>query len=685
MQYDKNGNFIKKVGATTPTVSAPTTTTNTAAKTTLPANSLPNANDSYSQSTIDNIKNKYSTIDDIKATSAWAGFDDNIKTKLTNLYWAPQTGNTPVGNTSTKKIVADNGKEYWVKVDATGASFMWSDGKLKTFPTIQEAEDYIRKNNPTWSSVAYSDLQQKWNQSQWVNPSITFSDSSVKLKQWTDESDEDFYLRQKFADLQKSMWDSFNKLAFNNSAFQTNVEANMKAQILKNTDLQKQLDNYRNQINTEFDAVKTKFDSNTQDSLKRINELESKWQWNFDNITNLQKDFYQTQTDALNNRVGWEQAGLQGSMSARWLDQSVINDAITQAKNKHLDEYTKIKNDNVNVLSQLNSEYAKFYNDINSQKDKLSEADLTLVKDKFGYLKAITEASKDANLDMVKSAYKPYEDALNAITTKQIEQTAGVAGDQVKLDAFVNSDADMRKKMIIDQLGMDTSYASWSAMNKIDAALLNAAAQAKDYPSALAIIYGWAAKLAASGQSTPLSDAANNNKWKPSVPPKVETTSSSSSAADAALSWASNLINKDWVSLDNWQQSTIEQGSPFAYQQSFVSKTSVDMQGQKVAELRNKINTETDPLIKINLQKQYNSALTQYNDLLKWVQDDINKSKKSNLAYWIQYKNNQLKELKAKQNTLLNNWYTTEAAKYKSQIDSLTKSINEQMTEYKSL
>jgi len=96
---------------------------------------------------------------------------------------------------------------------------------------------------------------------------------------------------------------SFGDLSFDNATFKKLVDENLKAQLLKNAQLQDTLYNQKAESDKEFALVKGKFDEYQQEALDRIDKMESEWMNNFNELQSQNKEYYKMQTEALNSRV----------------------------------------------------------------------------------------------------------------------------------------------------------------------------------------------------------------------------------------------------------------------------------------------------------------------------------------------------------------------------------------------
>ena len=458
-------------------------------------------------------------------------------------YWTKanqgQTQNIVSWQTAKVWYTAPNSKAYNLDVGPDGkTSFIGSDNLMKTFNTQQEAEDYINKNNGTNVAVSYGDAQAQYNNKNngWQNyNTFTNKDSGIKMPEdtsnRTEKDFEDFDWRKKVADLNTSLGDSFNNLSFDNSKFKDSVANNMKTQMLKNNQLQEELNAYKSKVDDDFKLVRDKFDSNTQQQLDRINQLETTYMSNMNNMKDLQGQYFNTQTEALNARVGGEQAWLQGNLSAKWIDQSVINDAMTKAREKHLTQYSWLQQQNINTLNELNTAYSTFANDINRQKWALNDADLALVKDKFNLHKTMADTGTGYNNALINNTFKPYEDAIAEQTWAQTKEIWYQAADQAIAERYDTSSPADRAQMLqvkLDNLTKD-AYGK-SKLTDVDMAMIKKAAAMWTYPEAIQYLInaGKAVGWTSSWSSSAISWAVNSWKLNPwgSTTPTKDTTSS---------------------------------------------------------------------------------------------------------------------------------------------------------------
>lgn len=477
---------------------------------------------------------------------AWYALDPN-KVQATNITW---------WQTVKQWYTAPSGKYYNLDVanDWT-TSFTWMDGLMKTFKSQSEAQNYIASQNAKGSAVNYSDAQ-AWYKSTAPDKYTTWSSQGSDLKLpkdttwWTAKDFEDFDWSQKVDSLNKSLSSSFNQLWFDNASFKKTAEDNMKAQMIKNNELQKELDSYKSQIDSEFSLVRWKFDKNTQEQVNRIDTLEKTYMENMNQLRWLQWDFYNTQTEALNDRVWGEQSWLQWALSAKGIDQSVINDAVTKARSKHLDQYNTLKDSNIKVLSELNTQYSNFANNVNAQRKTLNDEDLALVKSKFDLHKTMADTGTKLSNDLITNTFKPYEDAIAAQTWAQVTEMWYQAMDKAVADRFDSSNVNDRKQMLQIKF---SNLTSWDAagtkmpLTKIDIDMLNKAATLPTYADAIQFLVNWWSKIAwtTSWASSAISQWSKGN-LKEKAEPKVPSWTPTKLSANTNIgTWLESNVSWD--------------------------------------------------------------------------------------------------------------------------------------------
>ncbi len=521
---------------------------------------------------------------------------------------------------------APNGKYYDLTVwNDWQTSFIGSDNMMKTFATQKEAQDYIDSKNKQWSQISYWDAQA---QLAAKDPTkyVWWSSESSKMtlpedtSGWTEKDFEDFDWRKKVDELNQSMSKSFNNLSSDTSAFKETVWKNMAAEMAKNKQLQEELNNYKQKVDADLAVVRTKFDENTNKQLDRINQLEETYMKNLNEQRNLQWDYYKTQQDELNNRVGGEQAWLQWTLSARGIDQWVINSAIEKARTAHLWQFNELQNQNINVLGQLNDAYKTFANDINGQRWKLEDADLALIKDKMATYKTMYDTWTWYNKSMIDNTFKPYTDAIAAQTSAQINEMWYEASDKAVAERFDNSEPADRVQMLQEKFQQLTDWTTWVKLplSKIDIQLLTKAATFPTYWEAIQYLAN-AGKTVAASSAWSSSAIAKYATWK-ATPAKTtsptwwKTESTRPAWSPESLPW--------WVAASDWTVSTPEGWD------SWVKWWSVLPAAKKIAAVI--WDSALNLLIKnkINPVAWFNSA--------KWTVQDLAKSwPQIKQAYWL--------------------------------------------------
>lgn len=431
-------------------------------------------------------------------------------------------------NQSMFQYSAPNSKLYTIE-SAGNWQYKFARQDWSTFTwDLSTVINTINEWNPSWSWTTYSAAQKNYNDRysntywvKWTEWKNVWSDIPLPedTSNWTEEDFEEFDRRRKVDELNKSMAKSFGDLSFDNATFKKLVDENLKAQLLKNAQLQDTLYNQKAESDKEFALVKGKFDEYQQEALDRIDKMESEWMNNFNELQSQNKEYYKMQTEALNSRVWWEQSWVADSLAAKWINEWVIWNAISKVRDSHLWQYNKLLENNINIGRQLNNDYQAFFQSIQSQRDKWSTEDVRLLEKKFDYAKTIIDASKDLSQWAINSAFKPYEDAMAAMTQWATDQMKYQAVDQAKIDRYTNSNTEERKLMLMAMLWLDDATIQYWATSQFDIALLDKAVQQWSLADAIKMLYK-ASQLASTSWTnlnSPLLGAAkkwvDSSKW----------------------------------------------------------------------------------------------------------------------------------------------------------------------------
>lgn len=260
----------------------------------------------------------------------------------------------------------------------------------------------------------------------------------------------------------------------------------MVSQLAKNQALQDELRANKAAIDAEFSVVKNKFDENTKASLSRIDDLEKTYMAQLNNIKGLQSDYYDTQMQATNDRVAGEQAGLTNKLSAAGVNEFALGNAVGMARTKYGQQFADIKNDNIKVLNDLNNAYKDFANDINKQKNEFNQEDIRLLEKRFDYRKVLEESGRTINNDLINATFKPYEDAITAVSAQQNQEMSYEAGDKYIAQRYNSGTAADRESLLQSKFSaLGVSMYGKGDLSKFDLNALKVAASMPNYAEAL--------------------------------------------------------------------------------------------------------------------------------------------------------------------------------------------------------
>lgn len=489
---------------------------------------------------------------------------------------------------------APNKKNYVINDYGTGwASFIWQDGTIKKFWSLSEAQKAINEWNPATQWVNYGNIQQQYNDRMaaaghvtWENVPSTLEmpDTSEMSPEEAAKAMENYEFDSKMESLRNSLQTSFDKLWFDNAEFKSNVQKNMIAQLAKNQALQDELRANKAAIDAEFSTVKNKFDENTKASLERIDKLEETYMAQLNNIKGLQSDYYDTQMQATNDRVAGEQAWLTNKLSAAGVNEFALGNAIGLARTKYNKQFADIKNDNIKVLNDLNNAYKDFANDINRQKNEFNQEDIKLLNDRFTYRKDIENASKIINNDLINATFKPYEDAITAVSTQQNQEMWYEAGDQYIAERYNSGTAADRESLLQSKFSaLGVSMYGKGDLSKFDLAALKVAASMPNYAEALQYLMNrWSQAVGTSAWvGSVIAAAAAKQKSAVSKEP-VKLPETQWPKADTVINNQSTInLDPNMASVNKWADGSKLVNPTTAKQ----LKTQYDLYKNKVADL----------------------------------------------------------------------------------------------------
>jgi len=538
---------------------------------------------------------------------------------------------------------APNKKNYVINDYGTGwASFIWQDGTLKKYNSIADAQKAINEWNPATSWVNYNNIQQQYNDkmaSAWhvtwetVSSTLEMPDTSEMSPEDAAKAMENYNFNSRMDSFQKSLTNSFDKLWFGNAEFKETVRKNMVSQLAKNQALQDELRANKQAIDAEFSTVKNKFDENTKASLERINNLEETYMAQLNNIKGLQSDYYDTQMQATNDRVAGEQAGLTNKLSAAGVNEFALGNAIGMSRTKYNQQFADIKNDNIKVLNDLNNAYKDFANDINKQKNEFNQEDIVLLNKRFDYRKDIENASKTINNDLINATFKPYEDALTAVSTQQNQEMWYEAGDQYIAERYNSGTAADRESLLQSKFSaLGVSMYGKGDLSKFDLNALKVAASMPNYAEALQYLMNrwsqaagtsaWVGSVLAAAASKQKAAVSKESTKSPDVwQPKVDIA-----APDVSVNKTSTIqLDPNMASVNKWADGS-KITNPTTNKQL---KTQYDLYKNKVADLTRQYNAtlwksytigSAQELNQKKILSDLNTAKTQLSKIAKTAQ-----------------------------------------------------------------
>lgn len=559
----------------------------------------------------------------------------------------PKAPVVPAGKFKPVAFQAPNKKNYIINDYGTGwASFIWQDGTLKQYNSLAEAQDYIRQNNADGVDVNYNNAQQLYNNKMaaaghvtWetVPSTLEMPDTSEMSPEDAAKAMEDYDWRTRMDSLQKSLTGSFDKLWFDNAEFKETVRKNMVSQLAKNQALQDELRANKAAIDAEFSVVKNKFDENTKASLSRIDDLEKTYMAQLNNIKGLQSSYYDTQMQATNDRVAGEQAGLTNRLSAAGVNEFAIGNALGMARTKYNQQFADIKNDNIKVLNDLNNAYKDFANDINKQKNEFNQEDIALLTKKFEYRKDIENAGKIINNDLINATFKPYEDAITAVSTQQSQEMWYESGDKYIAERYNSGTAADRESLLQSKFSaLGVSMYGKGDLSKFDMNALKVAASMPNYAEALQYLMnkGTAAAKTTVGADSVIAKYATQKATKPTTPAWAPTSLPEETPETPVKTDTFDITdNKIWTSVDDIEN---KKWSFFGYQPTaFESLTRTNLL-QKSNEADAAYKRETDPLKKEVLKEQWQKASKEFNTYSDSLANKQQSASKSNTLAQIQ-------------------------------------------------
>lgn len=305
------------------------------------------------------------------------------------------------------------------------------------------------------------------------------------------------------------------------------IQENADVQFAKNKELQANLEQAKLKLDAQFATIQDKFTEAQQASLSRINEMEANWMENYNKMNQLNEEFYITQNKALDERVGWQQAGIAAELSGKGIASGVIWNVVWQAQEAALSQYAALKESNINSLRTLNQEYLNFFKDVEATKKTWSDEEIALIKEKFAYAKELIDAGKAINQESITATYAPQE----AMVSAKVEWVTDVlkyqAQDETKINRYAESDAAERKVMLLWMLGLTSNdIMAWQS-SRFDIALLDKAVQAKDLWTAIQRL-AQASQAAASSTSS----TAGSSRIVPAVNKSSGTSTSTETSTN---------------------------------------------------------------------------------------------------------------------------------------------------------
>lgn len=700
-----------------------------------------------SQTFADSLKKKYKSLADVQATSARWSMTPDIQAQISWFYNTPSSvwtntwgdinninkdnnllwSNTLVdtwnqGGTqwwtfgaapiNTVKIPAwvksidykaPNDKPYTLIETSRGTYFKAQDWQNKMFPTTAEAQAYIDEQNPEWSASAVSAAQDNFNKkysTTYVEPTW-MAGSTAEVKQWKDESYEDFSWRKKVADLESSLTNTVKNMQMWNTEFKKLVDDNLATQLLKNKALQDALAAQKRETDAAFKWIETKFTDSQKNALARVDEMEKKWMENFNNIQEETKKYYKDQSSALDSSLGWEQAWLAGSMAAKGINEWVIANALAQAKEAHQWQYNALLKNNTEIMKQLNSDYLNFFKDVQAERNKWSTDEYNnILKPKFDQAKAIIDASKTLSDATINASFKPFEDAIAKASEAQATQAGFAATDKARIARYKESTPEQRKLMLMAQLWLDDSTLAYGTTSNFDIALLDKAVSAWELSEAIRILgKGYKAAIESGANiNSPLMKAidkkiseAEDNKNIPKVETDTDVTKPLDTtkeeepevinASDSLPNWADFYkqlqevakLKTEWTGIDNMAIKLL-QGK--IWRNNEIIKSSSDAFARAKAKSDNdKLNTELNSLVTKWKENQLNRNRV---TLAQWILESLKKynnavNKYNILVEWWESKSKEAIALKAEFEKIKKNTLEPLANRYKTQFSNLNK------------
>ena len=458
--------------------------------------------------------NHLALLDDIYKQKSWVTAWASIIWAMPSIEWAAN-------------IWAQSFAGTWTNTNTT----------LNNVATPLKVEPYKASNNAQYDIQTRADWQVQFTSAQTWQPKV------FKSKQDAINDIENVAKKNpvKSTAFQTSPQSSTNKAANNISKVETWLDTNAALgndiDIINNQydDKIKAHTEYANDLMASYNANKAEFDAKYWNMESMINKMENELTWNYWQLKDFLANTYKDWLDRVARQTAWRKAAVSWQLSGKWVSSDIINNAISEAENdpSTLAQLAALKEKQVQDLTNLQTNYWNWYNQIVTSKSALTSAEQALADKVLARKDSLDAALQEIKQTNITDAYAPLkkiaEDKVTALSWVDLSNDKR----EKDLAAYITSPVAARKDMLMDKL-----FNSWIEKQYLTEEIMNVAATKGSLPDAIAYI-AWQVKDRAAQQQIDIYWA---QYWK---------------------SWTTPTIPWAWASTDvpwtPWNQATLQQ------------------------------------------------------------------------------------------------------------------------------
>ena len=393
---------------------------------------------------------------------AWKTWDPKLG-KYVEGYTGSWSSLNPTGSTNTTKTSGYTNYSNLTSKTPTKNTSGWTASNLSY---VKDAWYWWSWNKWDKSANIDNDLNRqeevKYNvwQDQVVNPKL-FKNRNDYNKYY--KYDEASPSQQKLYD---ELWANANKYWLDSYQNKTADDA---SQVIKDQNDKNRAfySDYEAKSKAAANLVQQKLDDRLKPLFNEIQAMQAQWLNDFDELRQMQKQYYANVKKEYDAAKAWESASLVSQLSWQWVASGIIGNAVAGQDKVWGTRYNELMKNHIATLRDLTDKTATFMNNIWNTKTNLTEIEKQWLDDWAKSMDDVDKYLLENYVKMNEDEYSPYK----AATQSKVEGMNEWLQTQWKRDAktanYKETDADNWATQITNDIGAQLQITDASKMAKL--------------------------------------------------------------------------------------------------------------------------------------------------------------------------------------------------------------------------